>query len=88
MTERPMNTSLKCALIAAIGTLPVLGFVYGVIACSDCNSLLSNTFGRAFIGLVHAVLIVLGGGRVLTNEGGTDSVNLLPYVIPTFFVFF
>ncbi len=79
------GNNLFLALVAMLFTFPATGFVYGMIACTDCGY---NIFGRVFIGLIHAIFILFGGGTVLKNEGGGDSVNLRIYLIPAFILIF
>lgn len=72
-------------VVALVACLPVTGFVYGVVACKDCGgSILSQTVGRLFIGLVGAVLTSITFGKPWTDEGGNASVNLRAYVALAF----
>ncbi|MCB9311082.1 MAG: hypothetical protein H6567_13585 [Lewinellaceae bacterium] len=60
-------------------SLPVTGFVFGFISCSDCENSISGFLGRLFIGLVYLVLNTFSLGQPLKNESGGSSYDLRFY---------
>lgn len=72
------------ALLGFLLCLPVSGFIYGFIKCSDCGNGVSSILGRTFIGLVHIFLNIVTLGKPYDTEGGTSSTNIRIYVFITF----
>ena len=72
----------RTAVIAAVSLMlagPIGGFIFGFLSCSDCGW---NVLGRAFIGLVMAVITPLSGGFPPQNEGGVGpSSNAWPHIL-------
>lgn len=69
------------AFLSAVLALPLGGFVFGFMSCEDCGF---NLFGRAFVGLVFAVLTPLSGGFPPRNEGGVGApFNAWPHIVIT-----
>lgn len=73
-------------IVALILSLILTGFIYGVFACSDCGVGIEGLLERLWIGIVHVILTVITLGKPWSNEGGTSSVNLQPYVLVVFVV--
>jgi hypothetical protein len=71
-------TSVAGGLIAS---LLITGFIYGFIACFDCGWSLEGMLWRSWIGIMNTFLTVITLGKPWTNEGGSSSVNLQPYVL-------
>ena len=75
-----------CVIVALILSLILTVFIYGVLSCSDCGIGIGGFLERLWIGIVHVILTVITLGKPWSNEGGTSSVNLQPYVLVVFVV--
>jgi|GEM_PF-2688596 len=72
-----MKKDLKIsALLGLLLCLPVSGFVYGFIKCSDWGIGVSSVLGRVFIGAAHIFLNIITLGKLYDNEGGISSTNI------------
>ena len=80
-----LKINYKILIISLVLTLPVLGFVSGLIMCTDCGG---NIFGRVFVGLIYTVLTTLSFGQPLLDEGGANFINLRWYIIPVFVILY
>ena len=73
--------------IAALLTLPVIGFVYGFTS-EGIERTFGNGLGafswRIISGIFCAILVLFEGGRMALNEGGTAYADLRHQIIPTF----
>ena len=67
--------------VALMVSLILIGFIYGVFACSDCDAGVDGFLQRVWIGIVHVFLTVMTLGKPWINEGGASTVNLQPYVL-------
>jgi hypothetical protein len=83
---RKTNPLILSGILGLVFSFPVTGFIYGVFACKDCGNGASGIIGRAFIGLVEAVLTTITFGAPWDNEGGSTSTNLRVYVLITFLI--
>ncbi len=68
-------------LIGTFFCLPVSGFIYGFISCSDCENSFYGFLGRLFIGLVHIPITIITLGEPWNNEAGTSATDIRIYVI-------
>ncbi len=84
ITSLNLSNLLIAVTVGLIASLFGTGFVYGFFACSDCGWGVGGMLGRVWIGIVHAFLTIISFGKPWTNEGGTTSVNLQPYVLLVF----
>lgn len=84
VTNLDLSNLIIAVIVGLIASLVVTGFVYGFFACSDCGWGFGGMLGRVWIGIVHAFLTVITFGKPWTNEGGTSTVNLQPYVLVVF----
>jgi cytochrome b561 len=73
-------------LIGTILCLPISGFIYGFISCSDCENSFFGFLGRIFIGLVHVPITVITLGRPWDNEAGTSATDIRIYVFIAFII--
>ncbi len=64
------------------------GFVAGVVWCEAGDSLLGNTVGRLFIGLVYCVLSAVSFGFPPKDAGGGTRLNAWPFIFGCWAVFF
>jgi hypothetical protein len=81
--KKALKTSL---IIGAIVCLPLTGFIYGFIICSDCESGLTGLLGRTFLGMLYAFFTIFSLGKPWTGGGIITSVNLRLYVLLVFLV--
>lgn len=76
---------LQIFILAAIFTLPIIGFVFGIV-----RELKANVFGvvgiilSPFVGLVYSLSSVLNLGKVSLDEAGVNYANLRVWIVPTF----
>jgi hypothetical protein len=81
-----MKRLLIPALISLVLAMPVGGFVFGFVHCTDCGW---DVLGRGFIGIVSAFLTSIFLGFPPRNEGGVGApYNAWPYIIVAFLVVF
>mgnify|MGYP003627693973 CR=1 FL=1 len=74
-------------IIGAIACLPVTGFIYGFIICSDCGNGLQSVPGRSFLGIIYSFFTLITIGKPWTNGGAVmTSTNLRPYVLLTLII--
>ncbi len=77
------------ALISLALTLPIIGFVFGII-----RELKGNAFGiigvllSPIIGIFYSVSSVLNLGKVSLDEAGVNYQNLRIWIVPTFILLF
>ncbi|MGB3149697.1 MAG: hypothetical protein WBB27_03455 [Maribacter sp.] len=79
---------LKTSLITgAIACLPITGFIYGFIICSDCGNGLQSVAGRSFLGVIYSFFSLISLGKPWTNGGAVmTSTDLRPYVLLTLII--
>ena len=75
MRHLPIARHATAILVGALLAVPVTGFGCGVYICSDCGA---NPLNYLLIGVVHAVLTVISGGRCNVDFG--FSYSLWPYM--------
>ena len=77
-------------LVAVTGVLAYFagGFVAGVVWCEAGDSLLGNTVGRLFIGVVYCVLSAITFGFQPGDTGGAARLNTWPFILGCWAVFF
>ena len=61
-------------ILAGLFCLPVTGFIFGFIICSDCGDGYQSIPGRIFLGMIYSFFTTItlgepwtGGGAVVTN---------------------
>ena len=83
------KNATSASLIAALSCLPITGFSYGFMICSDCGTGLGSVLGRSFLGLIYAGFTTITLGKPWTGSGAVmSSANLRPYVLLAFFLIF
>lgn len=72
-------------IISAFMTLPVLGFVYGLIK-ADVNGigLVEGLFWRIFIAIISVFNVTFTFGIPVLDEGGVNVEDIRIFIIPTF----
>ena len=75
-------------ILSVLACLPLTGFIYGFMICSDCGTGIESVFGRTFVGAIYSFFTVLSLGKPWTGGGVITNTNLRPYVLLTFIVLF
>jgi len=93
MTElrtRLSNLSIawRSALLAAALTLPVTGFIAGLILAEVDGGILVQVVWRIVIGFMVAILTVMFLGRPPLDEGGVMHAELYFYMPVVFVILF
>lgn len=72
-------------LLSLMITVPICGFVGGMIICTDCEGILDFIL----MGCIHAVLSTISFGRLYVgNTGNMESISLWPYIVPMAILFY
>lgn len=75
-------------IISSIACLPLTGFIYGFIICSDCGNGFESITGRIFLGFIYTFFTILSFGKPWIGGGVLSHVNLRPYVLLSFILIF
>jgi hypothetical protein len=83
------KTDLKASLIiSTITSLPLTGFIYGFIICSDCGNGISGFPGRILLGFLYSFFTLISLGKPWVGGGVITSTNLRLYVLLSFLIIF
>ncbi len=74
-----MKSIVGILALSFVAAIPLGGFLFGFITCTDCGW---NVLSRAFIGFVMAVLTVFTYGFPPKNEAGVgEPFNAWPFIL-------
>ena len=79
------NINYKILVKSLVLTLPVLGFISGLLMCTDCGW---NIIFRIFIGIIYMFLTTISLGQPVLDEGSVNSIDLRIYIIPVFVILY
>ncbi|MGB1109468.1 MAG: hypothetical protein ACPG4N_03885 [Gammaproteobacteria bacterium] len=65
------------AVFAFIFSVPLVGFITGMVVCQDCGT---NVVNRAIVGGVMAIFTTINLGMPPVDKGSDEVYNLWPYI--------